>query len=285
MPNEPKSQFANLNAARGGGDVKQDIMNNWPLPSPAEVKRRLIEVGFNDQSVALLMEVNPKLAIMACEAKFMFDNDPRNCIFDRTGKQIGHKTFEVAWNSGYRTVGEQNAAQGAGNSNANGSKAQSHHQWGQALDFRIYDKTVDANGKWSEKILPDKAEYHAYFERAADYFSIAPTAAGHLVTRDDMRITLNGSPDWGHIELPERFRQQWYRDPKTGVIFINGQKQAGTGINPKLHKNAPATYVREGQKAGFNAAAGPREGVGRAKPEKTNGKKKQKAKTPAQHKP
>lgn len=212
---------------------------------------------------------------MAAEAKVQFDNDPRNCIFDKAGKQIGHKTFEVQHNGGYRTVADQKVATGAGNSNANANKYQSHHQWGEGVDFWIYDKTVDSKGKWSQTPLPDKEKFHVYYERMADFMAASPTAAFNVVRRDEMRIKLNGVTDWGHIQLPDRFREQWHRDPKTGVVVINGERQPGTGIDPKLHPNAGPTYATTGGKKDSKfvaeGAAGPREGVGRA-PE-SNGKK------------
>jgi hypothetical protein len=248
-----------------------------PKPTSAQVKELLVAVGFNDYSVRQLMEVDPRIALMAAEAKVKFEADPQNWIRNGKGEKIGTKTFEVQARGGYRTVDEQKAAESAGNSNANGDKYESRHQWGGGVDFWIYDKTVDKTGKVTQKALPDLAKYLPIYERVADSFAATDTAKTLGISRPEMRTKVNGHTDWGHIQLPKRYREQWYRDPKTGVVYIDGQKQPGTGIDPKLHPNAGPTYVKQGQSKFANSG-----GAGKKKDPRSEKKKSPKVaqKTP-----
>jgi hypothetical protein len=215
---------------------------------PTEVPPNVLEgwltaVGFNEMSTRRLMEVNPRLAMIAIEAKQFFDTDPANRIKDKSGRVIGHKTFQIQHNGGFRTVRDQSGPTGAGNSNASPSRFQSHHQWGQAFDFWVFDH-INASGKQParETPLPDTEANHVYYERIADKCVNTRNARAMRLTKDDMRITLNGSPDWGHIELPERFRNEWRRHPTTGTVYVDGQKIAKTGIDPELHPRPGPTY-------------------------------------------
>jgi hypothetical protein len=226
----------------GGGRGAGAANSKSPIDvPPAKIKEWLEAVGFNEMSVRRLLEVNPRLALMAVEAKYAFDNDPANQIKDRAGHVVGHKTFQMQANGGYRTVRDQQGPTSAGNSNANANKYQSHHQWGEAFDFWVYDHM---NGPPAQETpLPDKASNNKYYERVADAVVNTKNARGIGVTRDDLRITLNGTPDWGHIELPEKFRKEWYRHPATGLVYKHGEKQPGTWIDPELHPNAGPTYA------------------------------------------
>lgn len=213
----------------------------YPTPNsvPRDVMERWLQgAGFNEDSVSRLMEVNPRLALMAIDAKQSFDADPANAIRNRQGQVIGHKTFQIQYNGGFRTVRDQNAATGAGNSNASASRFQSHHQHGQALDFWIYD-----NIGGNETMTADTAAQHPYYERAADHFAASRFARPQHITRDEMRIELNGSPDWGHIELPERVRGEWTRNPRTGEVTVVGRAVPETGIDPDLHRRPGPTYT------------------------------------------
>lgn len=207
--------------------IPPNVMEGW-----------LRGVGFNDTSVERLMEVNPRLALMAIEAKGAFDADPANQIRDRQGRVIGHKTFEIQHNGGYRTVRDQRGPTSSGNSQASASRFQSHHQHGQALDFWIYN---NINGV--ETPAEDTAAEHPYYERAADKFAATRNARALSITRDEMRIELNGSPDWGHIELPERARREWTRSPTTGQEIVAGRVLPNTGIDPDLHNRPGPTYT------------------------------------------
>ncbi|MEZ0261758.1 MAG: hypothetical protein ACAH80_12165 [Alphaproteobacteria bacterium] len=209
-----------------------------PNAVPRDVMHRWLEgAGFNAASVDRLMEVNPRLALMAIEAKEAFDADPANDIKDRQGRVIGHKTFQIQPNGGFRTVRDQQGPTSAGNSQASASRFQSHHQHGQALDFWIYNKV---NGV--ETMTQDTAAEHPYYERAADKFAASRFARPQNITRDEMRIELNGSPDWGHIELPERVRGEWTRNPRTGQVSVVGRVVPETGIDPDLHRRPGPTY-------------------------------------------
>jgi len=207
-------------------DIPRDKLEGW-----------LRGVGFNDNSVERLMEVNPRLALMAVEAKAAFDADPANQIKDRAGRVIGHKTFEIPPIGGFRTVNDQRRATGAGNSNASPSRFQSHHQHGQAIDFWIYNNIGGV-----ETPAEDTSAEHPYYERAADKFAASRNARNIGVTRDEMRIELNGSPDWGHIELPERVRSEWTRSPTTGQVIVAGRVIPETGIDPDQHHRPGPSY-------------------------------------------
>lgn len=212
-----------------------------PADVPAPVMEEWLErAGFNEMSTRRLLEVNPRLALMAIEAKYAFDRDPANQIKDSAGRVIGHKTFQIQANGGYRTVRDQQGPTSAGNSDASPSRFQSHHQWGQAFDFWIFDHINGPPAR--ETPLPDTEANHVYYERVADKCVRTRNARAIGVTRDDLRITLNGQPDWGHIELPERFRNEWRRHPTTGIEYVSGRRQEGTGIDPELHPRAGRTY-------------------------------------------
>jgi hypothetical protein len=211
-------------------------------PTPNSVPRDVMErwlgaAGFNETSVERLMEVNPRLALMAIEAKQSFDADPANQIRNRQGQVIGHKTFEIQHNGGFRTVRDQQGPTSSGNSEASASRFQSHHQHGQALDFWIYNNIGGV-----ETATADTAAEHPYYERAADKFAASRFARPQNITRDEMRIELNGSPDWGHIELPERVRGEWTRNPRTGQVLVTGNVVPETGIDPDLHRRPGPTY-------------------------------------------
>ncbi|MEZ0225780.1 MAG: hypothetical protein ACAH83_14590 [Alphaproteobacteria bacterium] len=115
-------------------------------PTPDNIKNALVAVGFNDTSVRRLMEVNPRLAVMAAEAKFGFDTDLHHAVYDSKGAFIGHKSFQLQPNGGFRTVGDQEKATGAGNSQANAQNAESRHQHGQALDFWVMEPVKQKDG-------------------------------------------------------------------------------------------------------------------------------------------
>jgi hypothetical protein len=215
-----------------------------PDKIPAHVLEGWLQaVGFNEMSTRRLMEVNPRLALIAIEAKYSFDKDPVNQIKDKQGHVIGHKTFQIPEIGGFRTVNDQRVATGRGNSQSSPSRFQSFHQHGHAFDFWIYDH----NNKTGEDTYVDEAgggkAFYDAFERVADKCVATPHARAMGLTRDDMRITLHGRPDWGHIELPERFRADWTRNPTTGVVVVDGRPVPGTGIDPDLHKRPGPTYA------------------------------------------
>jgi hypothetical protein len=115
-------------------------------PTTDNIKNALAAVGFNDTSVRRLMETNPRLALMAAEAKYRYDNDPKHAVYDDKGHLLGHKSFQIQPNGGFRTVADQERATGAGNSQANAQNAESRHQHGQGLDFWVMEPVKQKDG-------------------------------------------------------------------------------------------------------------------------------------------
>lgn len=115
-------------------------------PTSDNIKNALVAVGFNDTSVRRLMEANPRLALIAAEAKYRYDNDPQHAVYDSKGGYIGHKSFQLQPNGGFRTVADQDRATGAGNSQANAQNAESRHQHGQAMDFWVMEPVKQKDG-------------------------------------------------------------------------------------------------------------------------------------------
>jgi hypothetical protein len=279
---------AQAEAQQDGGDLrlvtmlpsrKQEAEMRFSVaradPSPGNIRAALQGVGFNEKSVKRLMEVNPRLALIAIEAKMRFDNDPNHAVYDANGNYLGHKTFQVQENGGFRTVGDQKIATGAGNSQANADLFQSRHQHGQALDFWIYEPDGKGNmvmqkdgvRRWPGMaakgedgkmyMQPDGMGGYGDYQHVAWWFTaIAKRDYGiqsklqgdnekEIPDNDRMRIYQRDgkSYDWGHIQLPERFDAEWERNPRDGRVFINGVLQPDSWIDPSIHsKSGAAAY-------------------------------------------
>lgn len=232
-------------------------------PTADNIKNALVAVGFNDASVKRLMEDNPRLALMAAEAKYSYDNDPRHAVYDEKGNDIGHKSFQLRFRDG---SGAETAA-GAGTDPQN---AESRRQTGQALDFWVMEpvrqkdgsvKMVESGdgarrypGVWMEQgggrvHVRDEDRKTGYedFQHVAWHFThigkrdygIASGLQGDGAERKQdskfepdtrMRIYQPGGGngegyDWGHIQLPDRFDREWERDPKTGEVWMDPRGQ------------------------------------------------------------
>ncbi|TAL31194.1 MAG: hypothetical protein EPN97_11455 [Alphaproteobacteria bacterium] len=216
------------------GSVAQPDSWRWVECAQAEptsdnIKNALAAVGFNDSSVSRLMEDNPRLALMAAEAKYRYDTDPRHAVYDGSGAYVGHKSFQL-----------RNAGDGED------QNAESRQQRGQALDFWIMEPVKQKDG--AVRMLETKKESHEDFQHVAWYFTdigkrdygIPSGLQGDGAERKkmdskfepDTRMRVyqenggNGENyDWGRIQLPDRFDKEWERDPKTGLVWMDPRGQ------------------------------------------------------------
>jgi hypothetical protein len=214
------------------GSVAQPDAWRWVECAQAEptseyIKNALVAVGFNDSSVSRLMESNPRLALMAAEAKYRYDTDPRHDVYDGSGAYIGHKSFQL-----------QNEGNGS-------QSAESRQQRGQALDFWVMDPVKQQDG--AVKMLETRKENHKDFEHVAWFFTdigkrdygIPSGLQGDGAERKldskfepdtRMRVYQDGGGNgenynWGRIQLPDRFDREWERDAKTGLVWMDPRGQ------------------------------------------------------------
>jgi hypothetical protein len=170
--------------------------------TPAYIRKKLEDAGFNELSVNKLMNVNPELALTAIKAKQIYE--------------AAHpgKSFQVE--QGFRSKIQQQkiAALGSNFTGASGKKGhESPHQFGQAFDFHILEK--NAKGEWVRQ--DDKNE------KSSDYVDVANAmkqAAQQLGYGSKFNYGALGDvnvgkgkyrhPDWGHIEEKKQFWNQWH---------------------------------------------------------------------------
>jgi hypothetical protein len=169
--------------------------------TPAYIKKKLEDAGFNELSVNKLMNVNPELALTAIKAKQIYE--------------AAHpgKSFQVE--QGFRSkIQQQNiAALGSAYTNASGKKGhESPHQFGQAIDFHILEK--NAKGEWVRQ--DDKHEKSSDYVDVANAMKQAAQQLGYASKFNygalgDVHVGKGKSRhnDWGHIEEKKQFWNQW----------------------------------------------------------------------------
>ncbi|MEZ0225773.1 MAG: hypothetical protein ACAH83_14555 [Alphaproteobacteria bacterium] len=182
--------------------------------TPAYMKKKLEDAGFNELSVNKLMNVNPELALTAIKAKQIYE--------------AAHpgKSFQVE--QGFRSkIQQQNiAALGSAYTNASGKKGhESPHQFGQAIDFHILEK---AGNEWVRQ--SDKNEKSSDYVDVANAMKQAAQQLGYASKFNygalgDVHVGKGKSRhnDWGHLEEKKQFWNQW--KPGQGV-HIPGTQQA-----------------------------------------------------------
>ena len=182
--------------------------------TPADVKRRLEQAGFNAPSVQKLMGVNPELALVAARTKELYDASHPG------------KSFQVEQGFRSRIQQRQIAAKGSAFTNASGKKGhESPHQFGQAFDFHILENGVRQ---------PDNRENDNDYK---DVAACARQAAQELGCVDKLNFGAFGDvhvghgkskhPDWGHIEEKRQFWNQWH--PGQQIEAKNGGAREGAG--------------------------------------------------------
>ena len=151
---------ANANAALQ--KARDDVKKNGAKADPKLIEAALRAAKFDEPSVRLLMEQNPRLALVAAEAKISYDTDDHHFALDNSKppKVIGHKSFQISLDGGFRTIGKQEAAKASGNSQATGGVGNSAHQHGEGIDFTIMEPDGKGNmAAINELTLPRKYPY------------------------------------------------------------------------------------------------------------------------------
>src|SRR4051812_5743424 len=85
---------ANANAALQ--KAREEMKKSGASTDPKLIEAALRAAKFDEPSVRLLMEQNPRLALVAAEAKISYDTDDHHQALDNSKppKVIGHKSFQ-----------------------------------------------------------------------------------------------------------------------------------------------------------------------------------------------
>ena len=186
--------------------------------TPAQIKQRLEQAGFNAPSVDKLMGVNPELALVAARAKELYEASHPG------------KSFQIEQGFRSRIQQRQIAARGSAFTNASGAKGhESPHQFGQAFDFHILENGVrqpdnrenDQDYKDVAASMRAAAGELGYSDRL-NYGALGDVHVGHGRTRHN---------DWGHIEEKRTLWNQW-RPGQEITAPATGTGAPASKINP-----------------------------------------------------
>lgn len=170
--------------------------------TPAYIRKKLEDAGFNELSVNKLMNVNPELALVACKAKQLYESTHPG------------KSFQVE--QGFRSKIQQQhiAALGSNFTGASGKKGhESPHQFGQAIDFHILEK--NAKGEWvpqdnKHEISSDYVDVANCMKQAAQQLGLASKFNYGALGDVHVGKGKKRHNDWGHIEEKKQFWNQWH---------------------------------------------------------------------------
>ena len=180
---------ANANAALQ--KARDEVKKNGAKADPAIIEAALKAAKFDTPSVKLLMEQNPRLALVAAEAKIGYDTDDHHQALDNSKppKVIGHKSFQISLDGGFRTITKQEAAKASGNSQATGGVGNSAHQHGEGIDFTI----MEPDGKGNMVAINE-----ATLPRKYPYMTEKDPKTGNWKKVPDANVKQGGAEDYQH---------------------------------------------------------------------------------------
>lgn len=206
--------------------------------SPEYIASVAKAVGIDETSQKLLTQIDPDLALIVARAKEMYDADH--------GSDLKY-TFQVE--QGFRSLGQQKNIP-AKNTMADGVHKKSYHQFGEAIDFRIWERdpktsqfvrqTDAREGNKNNLYKDDREEDHADYKTIAWYMYKASedlrdkgVIEAAIVCGADGSVQVNGYNDWGHVQIK---RAEWRYKTETAA-----EQHAHEGQSENTARNVEAS--------------------------------------------